>query len=115
MGCPRQPLGHGYDAGVYRQLQLGRRGLRDYLFFLEDLDIPPKDESSWFCWGRQRFPREINLRGSIVQIPLDRIQKLSVHLPPAGTLCKSGYLPSCARLAPLMIVESGSKQMNSRG
>src|SRR5262249_51259074 len=48
------------------------------------------------------------------QIPLERIQKLSVHVPPAGITCISRYLPACARLTPLMIVVSGSKQMKLR-
>ncbi len=48
------------------------------------------------------------------QIPRARIQKLSVHIPPAGTVCRPEYLPSCARLTPLIIAAKDSKQMNSR-
>jgi len=46
-------------------------------------------------------------------MPLDRIQKLSVHLPLAGTVCRPDHLS--VRFTPLMIVVSGSKQMNGRG
>ena len=48
-------------------------------------------------------------------MPFARTQKLSLHLPPAGTVWSAGYLPSCARLTPLIIAVKGSKQMNSRG
>jgi hypothetical protein len=48
------------------------------------------------------------------QNPLARIQKLSIHLPPAGTVCKSEYLPWRTKLTPLMIAVNGSMQMNSR-
>src|SRR5437764_12427814 len=63
--------------------------------------------------GRSNRPAPTNVVTHL-QIPLERTQKLSVHFPPAGTLCRPGYLPSCARFTPLMIVESGSKHMNSR-
>src|ERR1700683_2158217 len=52
--------------------------------------------------------------GTVGQIPLARIQKLSVHIPPEGTVCRPEYLPSCARFPPLLIADKGSKKMNSR-
>ncbi len=50
---------------------------------------------------------------TINQMPLDRIQKLSVHFPPLGTACSPGHL--AVRLTPLIIVVSGSKQINCLG
>ena len=39
-----------------------------------------------------------------------RIQKLSLHLPPEGIICRSGYLPSWARFTALVMPLIGSKQ-----
>src|SRR5690349_5801951 len=45
------------------------------------------------------------------QKPLGRIQKLSCHLPPAGTDCSALYAPDWDRLKASVMPVIGSKQM----
>jgi len=45
-------------------------------------------------FGRDYASHSHGRRLANIQIPLDRIQKLSVHVSPAGSVCKPGNFPS---------------------
>ena len=64
---------------------------------LEDKSVlPPRAVIEWLCNRHERseVPCVPEKKQPVPQIPLARIQKLSVHLPPGATICKSGYLPA---------------------
>jgi len=54
-----------------------------------------------------------SVTAEIAQKPLVEIQKLSLHSAPGSRTCRSLYLPSAARLRPLVIAVIGSTQTKS--